>query len=302
MRTSLWLAALVVVVALLVQVVFRKQFDPREMAGKRVVVTGASMGIGEQIAYELSMMKAHVVIVARSKDKMERIVKKCTQLGAQSANYISVDLSTRDENVLKKVIDDAVIILGGGLDMLIVNHLSPGDHNVFKNWPQTLEDKGLPWLVDQYHLNVFSYFILSNRALPILERNHGKLVVVSSVTGILGVWKTVAYSSQKHAIQGYFNSLRANLVANKRFNTTITTCILGVIGTETMLINAGDVTASVDAAPVDECAREIISGGQMGVRTMFYPYRLVRPTSLLVSIAPELLEFIVNLALKSDEV
>jgi len=258
------------------------------MAGKRVLVTGASMGIGEQFAYELAKLKAHVIIVARSKDKMERIVKKCTELGAPSARYLSVDLSTKEESVLKKIIDDSVSMFGGGLDMLILNHLSPSDVTVQKDWSNTFMQQGLPWLVDQYYLNVFSYFYLGTYALPILEKNNGKLIVVSSMSGVLGLGISVGYSSQKHAINGYFESLRADL-RHKKKGPSITICILGAIGTDA-LMTTGVANSAIPVAPADQCAREIIAGGQLGHPTVWYPYNLVRPATLLQPFFPQFLE------------
>jgi len=267
-------------------------FDPASMKGKRVVVTGASMGIGEQMAYELGKMKARVVLVARSKDKLERISRKSLQLGAQEAYYISADLSSKNESDMKYVIDQSVKLLGGGMDMLILNHLSPGDVLVHSGWPERFRAEGLPWLVDQFYLNVFNYFTLSNYALPYLEaKAGGRLVVVSSTTGIIGVSKTVGYSAQKHALHGYYNALRSNLRQQNRYNVSISIAVLGAIATETFQEHAGQ-NVKISAEPADDCARSIIAAGAIGERTLYYPYRLLRPASILYTLFPDLLEMI----------
>ena len=286
------------VMAYVANLLLQPKFNPNDFAGKRVVVTGASMGIGEQMAYEVAKMKGSVVLVARSKDKMERIVKKCKELGATGAYYISADLSTKDESELKRIIDDSVKLLNGGMDMLILNHLSPSEVILQPSWPDALAKNGLPWLVDQYHLNVFSYMVLSNYALPILEKSNGKIGVVSSMSGVMGISKTVAYSSMKHALHGYFNSLRLNLKTNKRYNTTITICVLGAIDTDALKKSVGDnVKNVVTPAPADECARQIIENTYLGTRTMYYPENVVRPSAYMAALFPSVLDFVMGIAL-----
>jgi short-subunit dehydrogenase len=275
-------------------------FDPKYMEGKRVIVTGASQGIGEEIAYELSRMKSKVVLVARSKDKLERIVKKCLQLGAQEAYYISFDMSNREDSQFEKLIDDSAKLLNSksnssspsqstGLDMVILNHLTSGTEILFDSWPDTFKARGLNWLVDQYYTNTFSYFALSNFAIPYLEPTRGHLVVVSSASGFIGIPKAVAYSSEKHALNGYFNALRNNLAVQKRFNMSVTVCPLGAIATEEFTANAKK--AIIKAEPVDDCARRIIIGGARREHTMYYPYHVLRPVHFISGAFPKLLDF-----------
>lgn len=292
MKLAIRLALLVVVVGIVLQFLLQKTFDPKDMKGKRVIVTGASMGIGEHMAYELSKMGAHVVIVARSVDKMKRIADKCTQLGAASINYLSVDLSTKNEADYQNLIETSVQILGGKLDMLVLNHLAPGTEIVFKDWPTAFKQRGLSWLNDIYYVNSFSYMILSNYALPYLEASNGNLIVVSSMTGVVGMGITVGYSSMKHSLHGYFNALRNNLAMNSRYNMSITLGVLGAIGTDEMIKNAGKV--KVTPAPVDDCARSIIKSGFMRERDMWYPYDLVRPGTIIAPLFPSFFDRLSN--------
>lgn len=72
----------------------RDDFDPASVAGKRVVICGASTGIGEELAYRYGALGAKVVLVARREAALQKVVARCTELGAQEARYIVADLST----------------------------------------------------------------------------------------------------------------------------------------------------------------------------------------------------------------
>ena len=64
--------------------------------GERVVITGASSGIGEQIAYVHCALGARVVIAARRKSDLERVAAKCTEMGASSAKVVVADFANAD--------------------------------------------------------------------------------------------------------------------------------------------------------------------------------------------------------------
>ncbi|KAM4053912.1 hydroxysteroid 11-beta-dehydrogenase 1-like protein A isoform 2-T3 [Anomaloglossus baeobatrachus] len=79
---------------------------PEMVKGKRVIVTGSSTGIGEQIAYRFSEMGAHVMLTARRAKQLQEVAKKCLELGAGSARYVVADMEnmTSAQNVAQEAI------------------------------------------------------------------------------------------------------------------------------------------------------------------------------------------------------
>ena len=74
-------------------------FDPKSLRGKKVVICGASTGIGEELAYHYARFGGKVVVVARREEVLKRVVARCIELGAQEAHYIVADLSTLEAQV-----------------------------------------------------------------------------------------------------------------------------------------------------------------------------------------------------------
>ncbi|MEE6504220.1 hypothetical protein FKM82_005102 [Ascaphus truei] len=77
---------------------------PEMVRGKRVLVTGSSTGIGEQIAYHFAQMGARVMLTARRAGRLREVAEKCLELGAGSAHYVVSDMGnlTSAQNVAQE--------------------------------------------------------------------------------------------------------------------------------------------------------------------------------------------------------
>ncbi|NXG14363.1 DHI1L protein, partial [Grallaria varia] len=256
-------------VAGLVAVFWREPFPSENLSGARVLLTGASAGIGEQMAYHYARFGAEIVLTARREAVLQKVMEKCLTLGAKKIFYIPADMSSPSEP--EKVVQFAVQKLGG-LDYLVLNHIG---RTRFQMWTGDVEYTR--WLMQ---VNFFSYVALTTAALPTLEENQGSLVVVSSLTGKIPTPFTTSYSATKFALDGFFSSLRHELTMQKR-NVSITLCILGLIDTETALENTrGKV--HLTASPAPEAALAIIQGGATRVQEVFYPWWLQQVCCLWV--------------------
>ncbi|XP_042669072.1 hydroxysteroid 11-beta-dehydrogenase 1-like protein isoform X1 [Centrocercus urophasianus] len=209
--------------AVLLAFFWRDTFQPEQLSGARVLLTGASTGIGEQMAYHYATFGAEIVLTARREAVLQEVVEKCLSLGAKKAFYIPADMSSPSEP--DRVLRFAVQKLGG-LDYLVLNHIGISP---FQMWGGDVEHSR--WLME---VNFFSYVALATAALPTLEKNHGSVVVVSSLTGKIPTPFTTSYSATKFALDGFFSSLRHELMMQER-NVSITLCILGLIDTATAL-------------------------------------------------------------------
>lgn len=154
----------------------------------------------------------------------------------------------------------------------MLNHIG---NSPFQMWNGDVEYTH--WLMQ---VNFFSYVALATAALPTLEKNKGSLVVVSSLTGKIPTPFTTSYSATKFALDGFFSSLRHELIMQKR-NVSVTLCILGLIDTDTALEKTrGKVYLT--ASPAAEAALAIIQAGATKVQEVFYPWWLQYTCSLWV--------------------
>uniref|UniRef100_U3JCL8 11-beta-hydroxysteroid dehydrogenase 1 n=1 Tax=Ficedula albicollis TaxID=59894 RepID=U3JCL8_FICAL len=259
----------------------RDTFKPEMLRGKRVIVTGASTGIGEQMAYHLARMGSHILVTARTEAKLQNVVRRCLELGAASARFVSGTME--DTAFAQRVVREAQTSLGG-LDMLILNHVGASYFGFF--------DGDVEHVRKLLEINFLSYVAMTTSALPMLKESEGSIVVVSSMAGKVGFPFTVPYSATKFALDGFFSSLRQEF-AIQSINVSITLCILGFIDTESAVRAVSHVIPDTPA-PKEECALEIIRAGALRHRQLHYPARAVGTMLLIHSIAPELFESIVR--------
>lgn len=149
-----------------------EEFRPEMLQGKKVIVTGASKGIGREMAYHLSKMGAHVVLTARSEEGLQKVVSRCLELGAASAHYIAGTME--DMTFAEQFIVKAGKLMGG-LDMLILNHITQTSLSLFHDDIHSVRRV--------MEVNFLSYVVMSTAALPMLKQSNGSIAVISSLAG-----------------------------------------------------------------------------------------------------------------------
>ncbi|EGG13936.1 short-chain dehydrogenase/reductase family protein [Cavenderia fasciculata] len=172
---------------------------------KRVIVTGASSGIGVQLAKQYAQMKCRVAIVARRTELLENVkreIVEATKIDANDILIVSADLT--DEKSCKAMVEK-VVGKWGGVDLCVCNagagslvefEKLDGDFSIFH---QNMD------------INFFSVVYTTGFVLPYLKQSNGSLVVVSSLAGKFGTALRSSYSASKHALHGFLNSLRNEL-------------------------------------------------------------------------------------------
>ncbi|NXI35435.1 DHI1 dehydrogenase, partial [Galbula dea] len=258
-----------------------ENFNEEMFRGKRVIVTGASSGIGEQMAYHLARMEAHLLLTARTEAKLQKVVERCLELGAASARYVS---GSMEDTTLPEVVVKEAENTWGGLDMLILNHIGSSYFNYFNG------DVG--HVRKLLETNFLSYVAMTVSALPMLKESEGSIVVVSSMAGKASGPFIAPYSATKFALDGFFSSLRNEFIMDK-VNVSITLCILGYINTESAVRAVSHVIRDTPA-PKEECALEILRGGALRQREVHYPRRLISSVILLRAIAPDFLDSLIR--------
>lgn len=164
---------------------------------KVVWITGASSGIGEALAKAFAAEGAKLVLSARRKEELLRVQQEC-KLGDDRAFVLPLDLSdTSNINAVTQQIIDRF----GRIDVLVNNG----------GFSQRAYAQETPIDIDRkiMEVNFFGQVAVTKSALPFMLKQHaGHIVVVSSISGKFGFFLRSAYSASKHALHGFFESLR----------------------------------------------------------------------------------------------
>ena len=158
----------------------------------------------------------------------------------------------------------------GGPDILILNHLTP---IVYDLWNENSDLKKLP---QYYAVNTISYINIATLLLPELHKTNGSIVVVSSFAGVVSTPRAAPYCGNKHALHGFFDTLRQDLAIQGQRDITITLYVLGYIYTKNARTGTKGtpVYDSVKPEPVNECALAMIKGIVLRKRQVYFPWYL----------------------------
>jgi len=168
---------------------------------KTILITGASSGIGEALAVEWSKQKhVRLLLAARDLEKLEKVSAKCVANGAESI-VIPMDLSSSHS------IDKAMVEIEArfaAIDIVV--------HNGGISQRSMVKDTVMAVYRKLMEVNFMGTVHLTKALLPkMLERKSGHFVVVTSVVGKIGTPVRSGYAASKHALHGFFDSLRAEV-------------------------------------------------------------------------------------------
>ena len=162
-----------------------------------VVITGASSGIGEALAYEFARLGAKLVLGARKLDALQLVAGKAEELGSPKAIAVATDV-TREESC-KALIETAVNSFQG-IDILI--------NNAGISMRAIFEEVDLSVLKRLMDVNFWGTVYCTKYALPWLLKREGSLVGVISVAGHIGLPGRTGYSASKFAVRGFLDTIR----------------------------------------------------------------------------------------------
>ncbi|XP_054272249.1 dehydrogenase/reductase SDR family member 7-like isoform X1 [Macrosteles quadrilineatus] len=170
------------------------------LRGKVVWITGASSGIGASLAEALAANGAKLVLSARNAGNLSKIKQKCIAAGLPATDVLILPMDMLEVHKHEQYFQQ-VIAHFGQLDVL-VNNAGRSQRAVWENIAISVDR-------DIFELNVFSVISLSRLAVRYFnEKGGGHLVVMSSLAGVVGAPYSGSYTGTKHAIMGYFESLR----------------------------------------------------------------------------------------------
>jgi 3-dehydrosphinganine reductase len=173
-----------------------------ELKGSHVIITGGSSGIGLAVAQELVVRGARVSLIARNPKRLDK-AKTVLQSGSNEAAVFTVSADVTDHQAAAKAVADCEAHFGP-VDALITSAgiTRPG---VFEELPIDEFEK-------QIRVNYLGTAYTVRAVVPgMKKRKNGRIVMVSSQAGQIGIYGYTAYSASKFALRGFAESLRMEL-------------------------------------------------------------------------------------------
>uniref|UniRef100_M4EYA2 Uncharacterized protein n=1 Tax=Brassica campestris TaxID=3711 RepID=M4EYA2_BRACM len=195
-----------------------KQFLFENVAGKVVLITGASSGIGEHLAYEYAKKGAYLALVARREDRLDIVAETSRQLGSGDVIIIPGDVAEVED--CKEFIDETIRHFGK-LDHLI-NNAGVTQTVVFEDY---IHIQAANPIMD---INFWGSTYITYFAIPHLRKSKGKVIVISSGAANIALPVASVYSASKAALLRFFETLRIELNPDIK----ITIVFPGVVATD----------------------------------------------------------------------
>jgi NADP-dependent 3-hydroxy acid dehydrogenase YdfG len=228
---------------------------------KVVWITGASSGIGEAIALEMSGQGAKLVLSARRESELERVKEACVASGAPADSIFVLPLDVTDEASMTDKVN-AASAQWGRIDMLF--------NNAGISQRSLCVDTDMETYRRLFDVDVFGQIALTKAVLPLMiAQGNGHLAVTASVAGKIGAAKRTGYCAAKHAMMGFFDALRTEVTRQGIRVTTITPGYIRTSISENALNGDGSTFGKMDkniagGMDVKECASVIMRGFEKG--------------------------------------
>lgn len=256
-----------------------------------VIITGASAGIGRELALQLAGQGAWLVLAARNAQRLEEVAALCRQRGGR-ALVVPTDVSQQSQC---QALVERTIAEYGRIDTLINNA-------GITMWARFEELQRLDLLEQIMRVNYLGSMYCTFYALPYLKKTRGRIVGISSLTGKAGVPTRSGYAASKHAMVGFFDSLRIEVADD---GVSVTMIYPGFVATEVRLRAFGADGQPLGQSPVREaevmtaetCARLIIKAVASRKRELIMTFR-GKVGQWLKLIAPGLVDRIARKAIE----
>jgi short-subunit dehydrogenase len=217
-----------------------------------VAITGASKGIGAELARQLAGKGAKLVLAARNAKELEAVAQECRKLGAA---VVTVKADVAEERDCQALVAGAVLAYGR-LDTLVNNA-------GMSMWARFEDIRDVSVLERIMRVNYMGAVYCTRHALPYLRESRGRIVGISSLAGRTGVPTRTGYAASKHAMTGFFDSLRIELAGS---GVTVTMVYPGFVSTGIRENATGPDGRPIMVSPVregevmtvEDCARRIV--------------------------------------------
>uniref|UniRef100_A0A3Q4GSK1 Dehydrogenase/reductase (SDR family) member 7 n=1 Tax=Neolamprologus brichardi TaxID=32507 RepID=A0A3Q4GSK1_NEOBR len=240
----------------------------RKLKGLVVWITGASSGIGEELAYQLGKCGSCLILSARREDELHRVKRHCLEtsdLKDDDVLVLPLDLLERTSHEERT---KTVIRYFGHIDILINN----GGRSQRSLFLETSVDVCQALM----ELNFLGTVSLTKQVLPhMTQRGRGSIVTVSSLVGLAGAPLATGYCATKHALQGFFNALRPELTDYPKILISmvcpgpVQSQIISNVFTEELNKPVASVGSQEHKMPTSRCVHLMLVGIANGVKEMW---------------------------------
>ncbi|MFA9220479.1 MAG: SDR family oxidoreductase [Sediminibacterium sp.] len=223
-----------------------------QFQNKVIWITGASSGIGEAVAKAFNADGATVLISSRREEELERVRLSCPY--SEKVYIFPLDLTQSSsiqlvtDEVRSKFEIDILFNNGGISQRSLTSETSiENDRKIFE-------------------VNYFGHVQMTKAILPqMLKRKSGHIVTTSSLTGKWGFYLRSAYAASKHALHGFFDSLRMEVEDSGIRVTLITPGFIATEISKHAIDKLGNPSGEMDnnqakGISSEECARQILAG------------------------------------------
>ncbi|XP_030938954.1 11-beta-hydroxysteroid dehydrogenase-like 4A isoform X1 [Quercus lobata] len=237
------------------------------VAGKVILITGASSGIGEYVAYEYARRRACLALIARREDRLQEIANRARQLGSPEVIVVPADVSKVED--CKHFVDETVNHFGQ-LDHL-VNNAGITRFELFEDSVQFSDFASIMVKIETNMVAFLSHFCnkdinfwgsiySTHNAIPHLKKRKGKIVVLASTAAWLAMPRLGFYNASKAAIISFFETLKIEL----RSHIGITIVTPGLIKSEMSTKLSKAKAAWTLAKSTEGCAKAIVASACRG--------------------------------------
>lgn len=258
---------------------------------KVIVITGASSGIGQGLTLRLAGLGASLALAGRDAIALETVRTECEQRGSKAiAVPMDVAEQTQCQEMMRKTVEQF-----GQIDILVNNA-------GITMWAPFEEVSDLSIFEQIIQVNYLGSLYCTHYALPYLKQSKGQIVAISSLSGKTGVPLRSGYAASKHAVTGFFESLRIEMAPS---NVDVTIIYPSFVATQTHKRAFGGDGKSLGQSPVqakdvmsvDECVDQILPAIQKRKRELIMTLR-GRVGQWIKLIAPELVDNIARNAIE----
>ncbi|MGR3741866.1 SDR family NAD(P)-dependent oxidoreductase [Companilactobacillus sp. DQM5] len=262
-----------------------------DLTNKVVAITGASSGIGKQVAIESVRRGAQVVLMARNVEKLEEVKKKCEEINLNSAEILKLDVGNTDEvdEVIEKIYQKYQTV------DYVLNAAGFGDFS------SNFVNADFDTIQEMFIVNVLGLMYVSRIfAGKMIEQGYGHILNIGSMAGKLPTAKAAAYAATKAAVIAFSDGLRLEL---QPLNVYVTTINPGPVNTNffTAADPSGKYINRLKETPIskiiflepDSLAIEIVNSFGKRKREINKP-KIMAVASVLTKVAPHIGDYITS--------
>jgi len=234
---------------------------------KAVVITGASSGIGRELACQLAEQGAWLSLAARNEERLAAVAGECQARGGKAIAIVT-DVSEQAQcaELIQRTVDHY-----DRIDMLVNNA-------GITMWANFEDVRDISFYEQIMRVNYLGSVYCTYDALPFLKKTKGQIIGISSLAGRNGVPTRSGYVASKHAMTGFFDTLRIEI---EGYGISVTMIYPGFVATETRERALGSDGKPIGKSPVREsevmsaekCAQLIIQAATTRRRELVMTWR-----------------------------